>query len=259
MFSFSSIPQVTKNILILNGLFYLATMVLMSKGIDLISLLGAHYVNSPLFKPFQIITYFFMHSNTDFFHILFNMLMLVMFGSHLERIWGPKRFFIFYIASAIGAFALYNILGVYEIHNLKTALSSSIDIHFVNDIIRESHSHNELINKLLINYQYLPENTQIQVLKYGLNSYTSMIGASGAVFGIMAAFAYLFPNTELMLLFPPIPVKAKYLISVYFLYELYKSIYMVQGDNVAHLAHVGGAVTGFILVFIWNKNRKTFY
>jgi membrane associated rhomboid family serine protease len=86
-----------------------------------------------------------------------------------------------------------------------------------------------------------------------------MIGASGAVFGIMAAFAYLFPNTELMLLFPPIPVKAKYLISIYFLFELYSSIYVHQGDNVAHLAHVGGAITGFILVFIWNKNRKTFY
>ena len=85
-----------------------------------------------------------------------------------------------------------------------------------------------------------------------------MVGASGAIFGIMAAYAFLFPNTELMLLFPPIPVKAKYLISVYFLYELFNS-YNAPGDNVAHLAHVGGAITGFILVFIWNKNRKNFY
>ena len=109
---FSNIPQVTKNILILNGLFFLATFVLQNQGIDLIALFGAHYVNSPLFKPYQIITYFFMHSNTDILHIVFNMLLLVMFGSNLERIWGPKRFFIFYIASAIGAFALYNIIGV---------------------------------------------------------------------------------------------------------------------------------------------------
>jgi membrane associated rhomboid family serine protease len=262
MFSFSSIPQVTKNILILNGLFYLATMVLMSKGIDLISLLGAHYVNSPLFKPFQIITYFFMHSNTDFFHILFNMLMLVMFGSHLERIWGPKRFFIFYIASAIGAFALYNLIGVYEIHALKVSLSSNLDIEIINNIIRESHTDQDLHLRISTYLSQQTDYTHINVpdlIKYIQNSYTPMVGASGAVFGIMAAFAYLFPNTELMLLFPPIPVKAKYLISVYFLYELYKSIYMVQGDNVAHLAHVGGAVTGFILVFIWNKNRKTFY
>ena len=93
---FSNIPQVTKNILILNGLFFLATFVLQNQGIDLIALFGAHYVNSPLFKPYQIITYFFMHSNTDILHIVFNMLLLVMFGSNLERIWGPKRFFIFY-------------------------------------------------------------------------------------------------------------------------------------------------------------------
>ena len=258
---FSNIPQVTKNILILNGLFFLATFVLQNQGIDLIGLLGAHYVNSPLFKPYQIITYFFMHSNTDFLHIVFNMLLLVMFGSHLERIWGAKRFFIFYISSAIGAFALYNIIGVYEIHQLKNALVSSVDIEMINNVIKESNSEADL-NFRLSNYlSQLPDYTQIDLTKlekYIQNSYTPMIGASGAIFGIMAAFAYLFPNTELMLLFPPIPVKAKYLISVYFLYEVFNSYY-APGDNVAHLAHVGGAITGFILVVIWNKNRKTFY
>ena len=258
---FSNIPQVTKNILILNGLFFLATFVLQNQGIDLIALLGAHYVNSPLFKPYQIITYFFMHSNTDFLHIVFNMLLLVMFGSHLERIWGAKRFFIFYISSAIGAFALYNIIGVYEIHQLKNALVGSVDIEMINNILKESNSEADL-NFRLSNYlSQLPDYSQIDGLKLGKyiqNSYTPMIGASGAIFGIMAAFAFLFPNTELMLLFPPIPVKAKYLISVYFLYEVYNS-YHAPGDNIAHLAHVGGAVTGFIIVFIWNKNRKNFY
>ena len=257
----SNIPQVTKNILILNGLFFLATFVLQNQGIDLIALLGAHYVNSPLFKPYQIITYFFMHSNTDFLHIVFNMLLLVMFGSHLERIWGPKRFFIFYIASAIGAFALYNIIGVYEIHQLKNALVGTLDIEIINNILKESNSEADLHFRLSNYLSQLPDYTQIDVIKLGKyiqNSYTPMIGASGAIFGIMAAFAFLFPNTKLMLLFPPIPVKAKYLISVYFLYEVYNS-YSAPGDNVAHLAHVGGAVTGFIIVFIWNKNRKNFY
>jgi membrane associated rhomboid family serine protease len=261
MNSFSNIPQVTKNILILNGLFFLATFVLQNQGIDLIALLGAHYVNSPLFKPYQIITYFFMHSNTDFLHIVFNMLLLVMFGSHLERIWGPKRFFIFYIVSAIGAFALYNIIGVYEIHQLKNALSSTIDIDSVNNIIRESHTNADLQFRFSNYLSQLPDYSKIdgvKLAKYIQNSYTPMVGASGAIFGIMAAFAFLFPNTELMLLFPPIPVKAKYLISIYFLYEVYNS-YHAPGDNVAHLAHVGGAITGFILVFIWNKNRKNFY
>jgi membrane associated rhomboid family serine protease len=258
---FSNIPQVTKNILILNGLFFLATFVLQNQGIDLISLLGAHYVNSPLFKPYQIITYFFMHSNTDILHIVFNMLLLVMFGSNLERRWGPKRFFIFYIASAIGAFALYNIIGVYEINQLKNALASAIDIDTINNIIKDSNSTGDLHLRLNNYLAQLPADTQLnvnQLSDYILNSYTPMVGASGAIFGIMAAYAFLFPNTELMLLFPPIPVKAKYLISVYFLYELFNS-YNAPGDNVAHLAHVGGAITGFILVFIWNKNRKNFY
>lgn len=250
MFSLSSIPPVTKNILILNILFYITTLVLAGKGIDLIQLLGAHYVNSPLFEPYQIVTYFFMHSK-DFFHILFNMLMLVMFGAHLERIWGPKRFFIFYIASAIGAFALYNIIGVYQIIQLKEQLTQlGYDLSSINQII----ANNELTQIPLLH----PDDTNI-LSEYLSKSIIPMVGASGAIYGIMAGFAYLFPNTELMLLFPPIPVKAKWLISVYFVIELYSSFQNYQGDNVAHLAHVGGGITGFILVFIWNKNRSTFY
>ncbi|MBP6459648.1 MAG: rhomboid family intramembrane serine protease [Crocinitomicaceae bacterium] len=250
MFSLSSIPPVTKNILLLNILFYIATLVLAGKGIDLIQLLGAHYVNSPLFEPYQIVTYFFMHSK-DFFHILFNMLMLVMFGAHLERIWGPKRFFIFYIASAIGAFALYNIIGVYQIIQLKEQLTQlGYDLTSINQII----ANNELTQIPLLH----PDDTNI-LSEYLSKSIIPMVGASGAIYGIMAGFAYLFPNTELMLLFPPIPVKAKWLISVYFVIELYSSFQNYQGDNVAHLAHVGGGITGFILVFIWNKNRSTFY
>ncbi|MBP6754906.1 MAG: rhomboid family intramembrane serine protease, partial [Bacteroidia bacterium] len=227
-----------------------ATLVLAGKGIDLIQLLGAHYVNSPLFEPYQIVTYFFMHSK-DFFHILFNMLMLVMFGAHLERIWGPKRFFIFYIASAIGAFALYNIIGVYQIIQLKEQLTQlGYDLTSINQII----ANNELTQIPLLH----PDDTNI-LSEYLSKSIIPMVGASGAIYGIMAGFAYLFPNTELMLLFPPIPVKAKWLISVYFVIELYSSFQNYQGDNVAHLAHVGGGITGFILVFIWNKNRSTFY
>jgi membrane associated rhomboid family serine protease len=102
-------------------------------------------------------------------------------------------------------------------------------------------------------------NDETLISSYIIKCNTPMVGASGAVFGIMAAYGYLFPNTELMLLFPPIPIKAKYLISVYFLFELYSSFTSHEGDNVAHLAHVGGAIVGFILVIIWNKNKSTFY
>jgi membrane associated rhomboid family serine protease len=251
MFSFlNNIPSVTKNILILNILFYVATLVLGSKGIHLTHILGAHYVNSPLFEPYQVVTHFFMHS-PQIFHVLFNMFALVMFGSNLERIWGAQRFFVFYIATAMGAFALYNFVGVYQIIELKNQLvamgyemttlnNALIEERFSDIILFQPHSE-ELINE------------------YAMKIITPMVGASGAVFGVLAAFAYLFPNTELMLLFPPIPIKAKYLISALLVFELYFSFNDRAGDNVAHLAHVGGAVVGFILVVIWNKNRKTFY
>ncbi|MFN5784411.1 MAG: rhomboid family intramembrane serine protease, partial [Flavobacteriia bacterium] len=122
MFSFlNHLPQVTKNILLLNIMMFIITLILESKGIQITGQLGAHYVNSPLFEPFQIITHFFMHGN--FMHLFFNMWLFVMLGAFLEQLWGPKRFFIFYIACALGAFALYNILGVSEIHSLKKQLT----------------------------------------------------------------------------------------------------------------------------------------
>ncbi|MBI2259079.1 MAG: rhomboid family intramembrane serine protease [Flavobacteriia bacterium] len=248
---FNNIPPVTKNILILNILFYLATVVLLQRGINLIEILGAHYLNSPLFAPFQVITHFFMHS-PDIFHILFNMLMLVMFGSHLERIWGGKRFFIFYLSSAIGAFALYNGIGVFQIMKIKQELISlGYDITQLNeDLIKGN------FEKVMY---YTPEGLEL-IKEYAIKIVTPMVGASGAIFGIMAAFAFLFPNTQLMLLFPPIPIKAKYLIGAYFVFELFASFQNRAGDNVAHLAHVGGAIVGFALVFYWNKkNRDHFY
>lgn len=250
MFSFlNNMPPVTKNLLIINILFYIATLVLDSKGIHLIPMLGAHYVNSTLFEPYQVITHFFMHSQS-IAHIFFNMFALVMFGSLLEKLWGPKRFFIFYIASALGAFALYNIIGVYEIMQMKSQIiASGIDITLINEKLHQ-------VDTL---QQMLPYIENELVLDYVVKSYIPMVGASGAVFGIMAGFAYLFPNTELFLLFIPFPVKAKYLVGGYFLIELYMSFQNSAGDSVAHLAHVGGAIVGFILVFIWNRNKKTFY
>jgi membrane associated rhomboid family serine protease len=252
MFSFSNIPAVTKNLLIINILFYIASLVLMQNHIDALQILGGHYVNSPLFEPYQVITHFFMHSPTDFFHILFNMLMLVSFGSHLERLWGPKRFFIFYLSCALGAFALYNGIGVYQIMELKHKISAlGIDVTMLNEHALKNDG------TILI----YPDNPQLNALTqaYQLKVLTPMVGASGAIFGIMAAFAYLFPNTELVLLFPPIPVKAKYLMGIYFALEVYLSFRSSVNDNVAHLAHVGGAIVGFALVYFWNKNRKIFY
>ncbi len=254
MFSFlSSIPQVTKNILLLNVMFYVVTEVLELQGINLRGTLGAHYVNSPLFQPYQIVTHFFMHG--DFFHIFFNMWLFIMLGGFLERLWGPKRFFIFYIASAMGAFALYNAIGVYQLIELSNIIGSRVNMDEFNLIIAQSEGLDELNSNLTKFFQNVPNLNIEAVREYISLSYTPMVGASGAIFGVMAAFAILFPNTEFMLYFA-IPVKAKYLVGAYFLIEVYQAFQNQANDPVAHLAHIGGAIVGVILVLIWRKQDK---
>jgi membrane associated rhomboid family serine protease len=238
----NNIPQVTKNILILNIMFFVATLILETQKIDLVSQFGAHYVNSPLFQPFQIVTHFFMHGSI--LHIFFNMWLFVMLGAYLERIWGPKRFFIFYIAAALGAFGLYNIMGVYELEVLKNQLvQQGFDLNEINNMIRNGE----------YNQAAFIDNSSYH--DYVINSFTPMVGASGAVFGIMAAFAILFPNTEFMIYFM-FPIKAKFLVGGYLLLEMYLAYQDNAGDNTAHLAHVGGAIVGGIIVLIWRKTDK---
>jgi membrane associated rhomboid family serine protease len=248
MFSFlNNIPQVTKNLLLINVMLYIVSLVLANKGIDVGQYLGAHYFNSALFQPYQVITHMFMHSLTDFMHILFNMLLLVMFGSHLERLWGAKRFFIFYMASGLGAFILYNSIGVWEIMELKKSIiAMGIDIDVLN---------HKIVNNYLSEITFSNERQGEIIQRYYDLTISNMVGASGALFGVLAGFAVLFPNTELMLLFPPIPIKAKFLIGAYLLFEIYSSIKM-QHDQIAHLAHVGGAIVGISLVLIWRKTDK---
>ncbi|MBM3185110.1 MAG: rhomboid family intramembrane serine protease, partial [Bacteroidetes bacterium] len=144
----NNLPQVTKNILILNIVFFGATLILESMHIDLVSQLGAHYVNSVLFKPFQIVTHFFMHGNL--LHIFFNMWMFVMLGAYLEQIWGPKRYFIFYLAAAFGSFALYNAIGVYHLQELKVQLAQQIPLQEIDSWIRGNNV--DALNEALFNY-----------------------------------------------------------------------------------------------------------
>ena len=248
---FNNIPPVTKNLLILNVLFFVATLVLGSKGIDLTEILGTHYMGTVNFQPYQIVTYMFMHSPSNFMHILFNMLLLVMFGGHLERLWGAKRYFIFYIASGFGAFFLYNGVGFWHILELKQQIvGEGYDLTVLDHQIQSG-----LLEKIKLH----SEHSQVIIQDYVNYTQSTMLGASGAVFGLLAGFGVLFPNTELMLIFPPIPVKAKYLIGGYLAFEVYSS-WAQPGDHIAHLAHVGGAIVGVILVLIWRKkDRQNFY
>lgn len=254
---FQNIPQVTKNILLLNIAFFVASLILKSQGINLEMTLGAHYVNSPFFEPYQVVTHFFMHSTENFLHIFFNMWLFVMLGAYLENIWGAKRFFIFYLVCAMGSFALYNMIGFIEIMNYKTVLAKQFELEQFNYFLKHSLNLNgDVVAQI---NTYIHEN-QIRVTptleNYLSKSITPMVGASGGVFGIMTAFAILFPNTEFRLYFA-IPVKAKYLVTGYFLLELYLAFQNQAGDNVAHLAHVGGAIAGAVMVLVWRKNDRS--
>ncbi len=255
MFSFlNNIPQVTKNILILNVLFFLAKIVFEQQGINLTSVLGAHAIGTPLFQPYQLITHFFMHS--DLMHLLLNMWMFVMLGGYLEKLWGAKRFFIFFFIAAIGAYVFENAFSLYHIYELKNTIGNNVSLTSINQIVKNYPSY-EVIQQVDI---YLAQNhiqnfNSDSILGYLNEVIVPSVGASGGVFGILAAFAILFPNTEFMIYFT-FPVKAKYLVGGYFIWELYNSIYVTPGDNVAHLAHVGGAIVGAAIILFWQKTDK---
>ncbi|MCB9222682.1 MAG: rhomboid family intramembrane serine protease [Crocinitomicaceae bacterium] len=223
-------PPVVKNLVIINALFFLATIVMQNQGINLIAELGLYYVDSPFFKPYQLATHFFMHGSL--MHIFFNMFALIVFGSHLERMWGPKRFLLFYFITAMGAAILHLTVQGYEIYQLTGTPFPGLELG-------DYGSTNEV--------------------KAFANMMIPTVGASGAVYGLIAAFAMLFPNTELMLLFPPIPIKAKWLAIALAAIAVYQGYVDNPGDSVAHFAHLGGMLFGFIIVKIWQRDKNSFY
>lgn len=207
----NSFPPIVKNLIIINVLVWVAQLIY-DKQWGLTAKIGLWPINTPFFEPYQIATHMFAHASYDgrgniiFFHILFNMFGLYMFGRILENVWGPKRFLFFYLACGVGAAAAH------------------------------------------------------LIMQYVMGTFSFAVGASGAVMGVFVAFGYLFPNTELMIIPIPIPIKAKWLVLVYIFIDLFGGIGQLQGDNIAHFAHLGGALTGFLLVLFWNKtNRKTLY
>lgn len=224
MRGFQSIPPVIKNLVIANVLVFIAELTF---GEPLINAFALHYYQSEEFGIWQFFTHMFTHGSIP--HILFNMLALWMFGSTLEDIWGGKRFLIFYLLCGLGAAIV--LLGAYTIE-------LNVFMH-------------RLSNNTISNEEYYYKAASI--------IQSTAVGASGAINGVMVAFAYLFPNSPVYLYFA-IPVKVKYLVIGYFLLDLFGGINPGLGDNVAHFAHIGGAIVGLILVITMNKNnRRTFY
>ncbi len=269
---FEILPLVIKNLLIINGLVYLAQITLQSMmGNRLTDMFALHYWGSDLFRPHQLITHLFMHSPESPWHLIMNMFTLWMFGSTLENVWGPKRFLIFYIICGLGAALCHmGVLTYDNMHLTRDAEAFLQDPTYSNfalldrnyDLSSGAFSAEGMKNALAQN----PDNPQvIQDARVYVQAFvasyrnTATLGASGAVYGILFAFGYLFPNSLIFLYFL-FPLKAKYFVGILIVLELVSGIQNSAGDNVAHFAHLGGVLFGFILLKIWNKNnRRHFY
>jgi len=223
----NNITPVVKNILIINVLFYAATWLFNQQGISLTQYLAVFYFDSPFFNIWQPITYMFMHSERTIMHIFFNMFALYSFGSILEAHWGGKRFINFYLITGLGALALQWGVQALEVYQITGSI--------VNDFSALTAVSPEHLETLAGIYR------------------GPMVGASGAIFGLLVAFAMLYPNIEMYIMFIPVPVKAKYIIPVYIVIELFLGVGRFEGDSVAHFAHLGGALIGYILVRLWRR------
>jgi membrane associated rhomboid family serine protease len=227
----ANVSPVVKNLLIIIVICFLPSL-FYSHGFNantdpVAALFGVYYFNSPGFRAWQVITHMFIHGG--WVHIAFNLFALYSFGSAVEYIMGSKRFFNFYFICGLGAIALQMLVQAIEVHGITGAFTIA---------------HPELESTYL---QYGAQAQKLYDIYHG-----NMVGASGAIFGVLIAFGMIYPNAELIMIFIPVPVKAKYIIPVYVVIELLSGIGQFEGDNVAHFAHLGGALLGFILVKLWH-------
>ncbi len=278
---FSNMTTVVKNIIIINIAMLLITFIAEeTMGYNLTQVLGLHNTSSEHFRPYQFITHLFMHGGL--MHLFFNMFSLYMFGRILElpQVWGSKRFFTYYFITGLGAAVLHLIVTNIEFSSIQTAAD-----HFLNSptpdmfqqfleknvfsgssgLLSSNTDNKKPLYDFIYEWSSDKNNVEyIQTAKYYVQTYVShradipVVGASGAVYGVLLAFGMLFPNVELMLLFPPIPIKAKYMVMVFGAIELFSGLNSAAGDNIAHFAHLGGMIFGFILIKIWQKEKQNF-
>lgn len=299
--NFSQIPEVVKNLLIINVLLFLATISF--ESIDLTKYLGLYQMQSESFRPHQLITHMFMHGN--FAHLFFNMFALWMFGRVLENVWGGKKFLIYYMITGLGAMILYSTVQQVQISALEekmtsdqiTQVASEEGYKCYQEMIWQAKNGKQEFNNVFFNSYEIHTQNQVDLLSL---YYSPVVGASGAVFGLLLAFGVLFANTKLFIyvvmlffiiaswvlnlssnfllyvfvllillgrIFPDItryiwktvPVKAKYFVIIYGLLELYLGLINSPTDNIAHFAHLGGMLFGFLLIRYWKKETGSFY
>ncbi|MEZ4723014.1 MAG: rhomboid family intramembrane serine protease [Flavobacteriales bacterium] len=268
-------PPVVKNLLIINVLMFFASFTFNETlGIDLWEIFGLHYFESDLFSPYQIVTYMFMHGSVE--HIFFNMFAVWMFGSAIENVWGSRRFLIYYLLTGFGAAFLHYAIITYNLYPVTSQLADIILNPSASDIISFAQSHpwqeylhpqllgqaQDFVNYTVTQLQMNPNNqVAIESATEFLTEYRTsivdsqnVVGASGSLFGILLAFGMMFPNVPLFMMFIPIPIKAKYLVTGYGLLELFSAFQNNPGDNVAHFAHLGGMLFGFLIIKFWQKS-----
>ncbi len=259
------ITPVVRNLLIANIAIYF-----IDRNFDLSSIFALRSFLSPEYRPFQYVSYMFLHSTASFGHIFSNMFGLIIFGPLLERMWGPKRFLFFYFFTGIGAGLLFSVINYFELSQIRDGLALYLQHPNPQAFIDFLSSHAEFYYKSQYNFvnsfeaspdspQLIAQSKEMARAVYEFNVNIPMVGASGAIFGILMAFGMLFPNTELFLLFIPFPIKAKYFVGFYGLYSLYAGFQDAPNDNVAHFAHLGGMLFAFILLKYWNSSRQKFF
>lgn len=222
MLNFQNIPPVTKNIIILNVVVFALQNFIPEFSFNF----GLHFFKSPDFQPYQLITHMFMHGG--FSHILFNMFGVYMFGSAIENRIGDKKFLIFYLLTGFGAVILHMASQYWESQDVIHQIDSWYNQGSITD--------EQLSNEYFNTFRYT-------------------VGASGALFGLLVAFGLLFPNQPIFLMFIPVPIKAKYFVLLYAGYELFQGIQFSPGDNIAHFAHLGGALFGWIIIAEWRRKQ----
>jgi membrane associated rhomboid family serine protease len=264
---FNLTPTV-RNLLLINLAVFLAQENL--RSIPITELASLYPLGSPYFHFWQFFTHMFLHGSWG--HIFSNMFGLISFGPLLEQRWGGQRFLAFWLMCGVGAGMMYEGVRTYEMHKLEASYTELIHSPNAGDydqFMQQSGFRQAEDQAAAAALQRNPNDQELQqaIVQHVRQVYQAihdsphggMLGASGALFGVLFAFAYLFPNTELFLLFIPFPIKAKYFVFFYGAYELYSGVHQTPGDNVAHFAHIGGLLIGFIILKFWENGRARFY
>jgi len=264
---FNLTPTV-RNLLLVNLAFFLAQQNL--RNIPITQLGSLYALGSPYLHFWQFFTYMFLHGS--WIHLFSNMFGLISFGPLLEQRWGGQRFLAFWLMCGVGAGVLYEGVRTYEMHKLEATYQEVVNAPNAYDYDQFMEQSGFKQSEDVAAAEALQRSPNDAELKQAIVSHVKqvyeavhdsphggMLGASGALFGVLFAFAYLFPNTMLMLIFPPIPIKAKYFVFLYGAYELYNGVHQAPGDNVAHFAHLGGLLVGFIILKFWESGRSRFY